>query len=363
MNKHPALGILGIGAAALLSLGLYKSSPRPANNYGPAPEIVCENSTTSKKPFINENLRKNMEKARQLYPLGILEELEKEKSKTFQDLEDSVEACLDELPDFKIICLKAHGMYYITPLPIIIDTGDEETPIAAQDEINKFIDDAKINDKLIEQSVCNPRRKQKLYDFLKVVKESRKKFSDPNYTEAIGLNSGNWRRAEECIEETSKFFAYKISETIPEYLKTDDDLKKEVALARDALGELKYLMETDSHSDLEDKFEEIMEGLSSSKNDSETYEVIREFDNGGIHIIRYLARTGVENPRMAQEMFDFIEKNKGNTLPLDLQAEVSLEVFIDSLRDSHKTDRQADIKRARELIEEINGRKNEGYDF
>ena len=70
MNKRTALGILGLGAAALLSLGLYKPSPRPANNYGPAPEIVCENSTTSKKPFINENLRKKHGEGKTVIPLG-----------------------------------------------------------------------------------------------------------------------------------------------------------------------------------------------------------------------------------------------------------------------------------------------------
>ena len=364
MNKRTALGILGLGAATLLGLGLYRPPTRPANNYGLTSEITSEEIISKEKPFINENLRINMEKARQLYPLGILEELEKEKPKTFQDLEDSVEACLDELPDFKIVCLKAHGMFYITPLPIIIDTGDEETPIATQDEINKFIDDAKVNDKLIEQSVCNPRRKQKLYDFLKVVKESRKKFSDPNYMEAIGLNSGNWRRADECIEETSKFFAYKISETIPEYLKTEIDLRKDVTLAKDTLLELGNLIETaeTDTKNLKDKVENIMEWLSSYSKSDIAYEVIREFDNRGIHTIRYLARTGIENPERAKEMFNFINENKGNDLYFDLQAELSLKELIDSFRDYKGTNRQEDEKIARRLIEEINNRKSDGYD-
>lgn len=368
MNKRKAIGILGLGATSLLALGLYKPSSGPANNYGKTPEIVYEDIVSNKKPIISEELRRNMKKARELYSRGVFELMEEDKPKTFQDLEDSVETCLDELPDFKIVCLNAHGIFEKIPLPILIDTGNEETPIATQDEINRFIQDAEIMDRLIEESVCNPRRKQKLYDFLKIVQESRKKFGDPSYMEAIGLNAGNWRRAEECIEKTSKFFAYKISETIHEYLKTDLDLKEDIILARDALLELKNLMEASDVDprDLKSEFEDIMEGLSSGSNDNDAYEVIREFDYEGIHTIRYLTRTGVEKPERAQEMFDFIEKNKGNTLHLDLQAEVSLEVFIDSLRDSlsdsHKNDRLADIKRARELIEEINDRKNEGYD-
>ncbi|MDP3990590.1 MAG: hypothetical protein Q8Q01_05295 [archaeon] len=359
MNKRTATGILGLGAAAFLALGLYRPPTRPANNYEPAPEIVYESSTTPKKPFINENLRRNMEKARKLYPLGIIPELEEEKPKTFEDLEDEVEACLDELPDFKIVCLNRYGLFGKEQLPIIIDIDNEETPIATQDGIDKFFESSGYNNSFIHESICNPRRKQKLYDFLKVVGESRKKSSDPNYMEAIGLNSGNWRRAEECIEKTSKFFAYEISKTIHEYLKTDDDLKKEVALARDALDELKDLMETDSHSDLKENFEMIMEGLSSSKNDSETYEIIREFDNEGIHTIRYLARTGVENPEMAQEFFDFIEKNNKRSLYFDLQAEVSLKNFVDSFRGYKDADRKNNVERAVRLIEEINGREYE----
>lgn len=364
MNKRKALGILGLGTAALLALELYKPSSRPATNYGQAPEMIYENVKPNEKPIISERLRRNLNEARKLYPQGVFELMEEEKPKTFEDLEDDVEACLDELPDFKIVCLSAPGIFEKIPLPILIDSGNEETPIATQDEINRFIQDAEIMDRLIEESVCNPRRKQKLYDFLKIVQESRKKFGDPSYMEAIGLNAENWRRAEECIERTSKFFGYNISETIHEYLKTDLDLKKDIALARDALLELNDLMEesdVDSRN-LKNKFEDIMEGLSSHSNDIDAYEVIREFDYEGVHTIRYLSRTGIEKSERAQEMFNFIQKNKGNTLLLDLQAEVSLEVFIYSLRDSHKNERQADIKRARELIEEINNRKNEGYD-